>query len=164
MVRDTATWAFVAKIRERNLMRTQQQYAVIEDSDAELAHDELKLTYIKELNELASRIEEQESGFIAVTFPGNHTARGEPYIDTTFWAMEEFPKTGITTINLLEPLQQALGDNTDSAYLLPEDGHPSKLGYEVAAATIARSLMTQPALRSRCRESQISGGGVGSTD
>ena len=163
MIRNTAIYASIAEIRGKTLMRTRQQYELIEDSEDELTHDELKLTYIEELNKLASGIEEQESDFIAVTFPGSHTARGEPYIDTTFWAMEEFPKNGITTINLLEPLRQALGDNTDSAFLLPEDGHPSKRGYEVAAATIARSMMTQPALRNRCRGSQTTSVSVGST-
>ena len=163
LVRDTATWAFIAKGRETISMRTRRQYEVIEGSEDKLVHDELKLTYIKELNKLAAQIEEQESGFVVVNFPGNHAARGEPYIDTLFWAMEEFPKNGITTINLIEPLRRALGDNIDSAYLLPEDGHPSKLGYKIAATTMARSLMTQAALQNRCRDSHTSSGGVGST-
>ncbi len=121
-------------------------------SKTERLHADMRRAYLEELNNLALRVEEQQSSFMVVTFPGNHTLRGEPYIDTAPWAMEEFPKH-LTTINLLDPLRQAFKGNTDSAYLLPEDGHPSKLGYEVAAATIARQLMAHPELQNHCSDS-----------
>ena len=152
IVRDTAIFALIAKVRDSGAIKMHQENELIEDSAAESVHAELRRVYLKELNDLALKIEEEESKFIVATFPGSHTTRGEPYIDTMVWAMQEFPKH-VTTINLLDPLRQALEGNTDRAYLLPEDGHPSKLGYEVAAATIARQLMLHPELQNRCSDS-----------
>lgn len=84
------------------------------------------------------------------TYPGHLVTRGEALDDSMQWAMRGFPKLGIPSIDLLEPLQQAFSENIDSAYLLPDDGHPSKLGHQLAGESIANWLLAQAPIQTRC--------------
>ena len=54
-------------------------------------------------------------------------------------------KIGISTINLLEPLRNS-GRKKNELYLLPYDGHPSRLAYAIAAHATFEHLVESASL------------------
>ncbi len=148
LIRETSIYAFLAKVRNDLWY---EQRADLEDT---MMHgddqQQLRASYLTELDQIASELADADVTLVLVTYPGNHTVRNEAYDDTTPWAMREFSRLGVPTVELLSPLQKAFADDVDSAYLLPVDGHPSKLGYQVAAAEIAQTMLVGTSLQETC--------------
>ena len=149
LIRDTSTWALLSKFRNKLLSRQRldTEQSVMESAD----HTELRAVYMSELRKITAELTSDGVRFMVVTFPGNFTVREQPYDDTTPWAMRAFADLGIPTVELLWPLQKAFKDDVDSAYLLPVDSHPSRLGYQVAASAIAQQMLVDPRLKENCR-------------
>ena len=149
ILRKTASWRLISNLREASVSE-QLNKILVKNIEEDFNNIELKNTYLHDLKNLESQVAAGGSTFVIVTYPGPQVTLGEPMDDTMEWAMQEFPKLGIPTFDLLEPLQQAFSDDIHNAYLFPDDGHPSKLGNQFAGKQIANWLLTLQPIRSRC--------------
>jgi len=142
----TALWSFALKIKFL-LSRERLDQVEGEPSDEEIARKEqLRLTlqerYKTSIAELQNYLSENEVSFAVAVYPSHHTMRDPSFRPALEWADTMFNDAGITTINLLEPLENS-GHSIEDLHLLPIDGHPSVLGYEIAAKHLAGELFRQ---------------------
>lgn len=159
LIRNTATWNFYLRIRE--IVRSKDILALNVDSkNQQLNEDEskidpamtkkLKALYMKDLYDLADRLSEQNLEFVFVVYPGHHYVRGELFDDLPDWAEKTGVAGNIPTLNLGNALRQGLGDDVEAGFSLPYDGHPSKLGYQLAGEAMADYLLQQTGIKAFC--------------
>jgi len=75
---------------------------------------------------------------VLAAYPSHWTVSGET-TERVDWVLARAEAAGVPTVNLLPPLRES-GLPTTKLYLLPHDGHPSPLGYSVAATYLANQM------------------------
>ncbi|MEM7586462.1 MAG: hypothetical protein AAF560_23945 [Acidobacteriota bacterium] len=110
--------------------------------------------YAQHLAELQAMLDERDLPLVFVAFPSNGAVRqrGEP--ELLAWVVAEARSLGLPAVSLW-PALRASGRSVNELYLLPEDGHPSPLGYEVAAAHLVRELAWPTLTDGRCRPQSV---------
>jgi len=157
LVRNTASWNFYLRIR--NILRSENNIALTiegenqnrDNSSESIGIQKLKDTYTKDLYALAERIDKLGIEFVFVVYPGSNDVRGEPFDDLPVWAEQTGVAGDISTLNLTDALRKGLGDDVNAGFSLPHDGHPSKLGYDIAGEALANYLWEQTQLKVSCR-------------
>lgn len=96
--------------------------------------------YEEQLKQMQLFLDEHSVYFMFAIFPSDHrigkrSMTGGPHADRLDRIEKLANNLSIPTLNLLEPLQEA-GLSRNELYLLPYDGHPSKVAYSVVANTI----------------------------
>jgi lysophospholipase L1-like esterase len=145
LVRRTALFNFALLVKAT--YETPQDPEMENASTAEKrqeAYAKLWKRYEELLGEMQGYLKERSVRFVFVIFPSDHrigVIRGADGTGQKLLGRIESltRRMGIRTINLLEPLRSS-GLGRSALYLLPYDGHPSRLGYRVAAEAIARYL------------------------
>ncbi len=107
----------------------------------------LRDLYARELMAVAAELRGQGIPFVSTAFPAHHTLYGTWSTEQLDWFGELSRTAGIHHLPILDVLR-ASGRPETELYLLPWDGHPSPLGYELAARTIAGGLRDSGLLRS----------------
>lgn len=105
--------------------------------------------YAQELQNLSGLLARYGIEFRLLLFPSHHSLQ-EPDADLT-WVEGMATGSGLTVYNLRQVLRDSDHAVTE-LFLLPEDGHPSPLGYDIAARFVAEELAAG-VLRKRCRGS-----------
>jgi hypothetical protein len=109
-----------------------------------------------ELDDLAGEMRAQGIPFVFATYPLHQTLSGEWPPEQVDWAHGVAAESGAVSVRLLEDLLES--DHTPlELTLLPHDGHPSALGYGIAAHVIAAALLKMEPLLSHCSTSLIAG-------
>ena len=140
LLRRLALWHFGLELRGR--LRAARAPAV--DTIAS-AHDESggsedrRSMYAAYLESLSAEVRARGKRLVLVIFPSHWTVRGTHSDDQLRWAEQMATYTGVASLNVLDTLRSS-GLPVDSLYLLPHDGHPSPVGYELAGAWIADRL------------------------
>ena len=156
LIRNTATWNFY--LRTREIARSREIAALNPDFNDQQLNEgadsamtrKLKALYMNDLYALADRLREQNLEFVFIVYPGHHNVREVQSNDLPVWAEKTGMAGNIPTLNLASALRQGLGDDVDAGYLLPHDGHPSKLGYQLAGEVMADYLLQQTGLKAIC--------------
>jgi hypothetical protein len=152
VLRQTAIWNFALKVRA-TLAAAERQHELEGGSDE--ARDTVTIEtmdrkkrerkrglrgeYARRLSDLSRSLSAARIPFLFVLYPSHHSILDPERRELLHWAEQTGRSLGIDTISLFEVLEAA-GKPMDALYLLPEDGHPSPLGYEVAAADLLRRV------------------------
>lgn len=160
LLRNTAVWNFYLRMRE--VFRTSKTIDSTDGSGNQpegvsqmkvpgsVDQNELKEIYQDSLYKLADRLSEQQIPFVFTVYPGHLHIRGQPVNDAPVWAEQTATAKSITTLNLEDALIQGLSADVDAGFLLPHDGHPSKLGHSLAGKAMAEFLLQQPEVKAFC--------------
>jgi len=82
-------------------------------------------------------------------YPSFHSVYGPQENDHIEWVMGLADSLGIKNLDLT-PVLQATGQDRETLYLMPHDGHASPRGNEIAGRAIAQALFDDPALMPAC--------------
>lgn len=127
-----------------------------EPSDALLA---LREEYRLRLDALRDRLSAEHVPLIFAIYPSHLSVYGINSGEQVSWVERTAREAGLPTVNLTEALRRD-GRPMEALYLLPWDGHPSAVGYEVVAPVFADELLGVPPLAARCasqRQSEVGG-------
>jgi lysophospholipase L1-like esterase len=153
-LRGSALWNLAMQVRGR--LRTAQRHdagdalpatagqqgGVRPDSARRAAYDAALTTLVAELSRAAV-----PAAF--VTFPAHFTVYREWSEEQLLWVEARAQAQGLPVVSTLSALR-ASGKSATELFLLPHDGHPSALGYSIAADTLARELRALEPLAARC--------------
>ena len=142
----TATWNLLLKFkfllsRER-ITQTGEVDTAAEEARKAALRSQLQDKYQDEMENLHGFINEQEIKFVVAIFPSHHSMRDETLRNPVTWAREMLSAADIDNIDLL-PTFLASGNSVEDLHLLPIDGHPNPLGYEIAAKELASELSSR---------------------
>ena len=95
----------------------------------------LSAEYTRRLSDLSHSLSAARVPFLFALYPSHHSILDPERRELLHRVERTGRSIGIDTISLLDALA-ASGKPMDALYLLPEDGHPSPLGYETTAADL----------------------------
>jgi lysophospholipase L1-like esterase len=144
VLRRMALWNFGLEIRARMRARS----AAAGDAGEEPGTRMLPV-YLDGLTALRDRLESQDTRLILALFPSHHSLPKDAPTLLLERVERAGKQAGIPTINLLAALRGS-GRPIEALYLLPEDGHPSGQGYQVAASALARQIRRDGWLNASC--------------
>ena len=156
VLRHTATWNFLLRVRAARLTpgpETQTEKSP-EEMSAEEAADQARKVRDREryrvaVAELRDRLAAQGIPLVFGVYPVHHALKGEPYLEQLEWAEAMGRAEGLPTVPLLGPLVEA-GLPDTGLFLLPHDGHPNPVGYEIAADAIGDVIAELARADDRC--------------
>jgi lysophospholipase L1-like esterase len=142
-LRNTAVFNFVllANAWYSDLMtpRAVENNSVLFNNEA----DHLWNMYEAELRAMAKYLQDRSIQFVFAIFPSDHRIGKPLSLENRLVRVHKLADhIGIGAIDLLKPLQQSHLASTE-LYLLPYDGHPSRLAYEIVAESIATYLRSR---------------------
>ncbi len=162
ILRHTATWNFLLKVRASWTTPGPEAGAgPVAPADAEAKQQAESATpdrrrrdadrerYREALAALRDALADEGVELLFVVYPVHHALHDEEAREQVRWAESTARGEGLPALGLVEPLQ-ASGRRDDELYLLPHDGHPSPLGYRIAAASLAPEVARLAARTTRC--------------
>lgn len=142
VLRHTATWNFLLRVRAARLTPGPETHSEKspEEMNAAEAEDRARKTRDREryrtaVVELRDRLAAHGIPLVFAVYPVHHALKGEPYLEQLEWAEAMARAEGLPTVPLLGPLVES-GLPDTGLFLLPHDGHPNPVGYEIAAEAI----------------------------
>jgi lysophospholipase L1-like esterase len=148
LVRDTATFNFILKLRGARAAQTAKAgtpaVAQAEVRRDNAPYEAALLRYADHLKTMKNYLEERQVPFVFNVFPTHHRIGADTMTDATMRAqlerVEALAKSlGIRTVEVLPTfLRSGLGKQ--DLYLLPYDGHSNKNGYRLQALALLPSL------------------------
>jgi lysophospholipase L1-like esterase len=140
VLRRSALWNFALKLRGRvRVFRSSSARNSPADSHPQSDVPALRAEYGHALRTLANEVRGHDQSLMLVAFPSHLTVSGLTTDEQLQWLERTGNDQGVPTFNLLEPLK-ASGLPTTKLYLLPYDGHPSPLGYEIVGSWLTSRL------------------------
>ena len=143
VLRHTAIWNFALKVRA-TLFYESRHDAIEGAQDSEAAEAQrrareqaLRADYAERLSALRDLLAAEGIPLVFALYPSHHGVSNDAHLAQMEWVQVTGEALGLPTISLLADLR-ATGEPMDVLYLLPEDGHPSPLGYEVASTALLR--------------------------
>lgn len=109
----------------------------------------LRSRYESTLATLTGELRAAGTAAAFATFPAHFTVYGDWTDEQLRWVETTAGAQGLPVISTLGALK-ASGRGPTELFLLPHDGHPSALGYRLAAEALAESLVTMSPFRERC--------------
>ena len=156
VLRHTALWNFALKMRA-TLFYEERHDEMETEQDSEAAEARrrerqvrLRADYAERLAALNDLLEARGIPLLYALYPSHHAVSSDDRTEQMQWVQATGEGLGLPTVSLLADLR-ATGEPMDVLYLLPEDGHPSPLGYRVAAATLLREVDWVGVSGGRCR-------------
>lgn len=153
VLRKTALWNFALRVRgairvdESDESATGNLTPEIVNSRADLGR-----IYGNKLRELATSLAKAGQPFVFVTYPGHRPVLGDKArVNLVEMGVEAGNSSGTPTLNLLPVLRSTLSTDVERGYLLPHNGHPSKVGHRIAAQAVSKFLLTQPVVAAACK-------------
>jgi lysophospholipase L1-like esterase len=139
-VRNTALFNLALQVRGWSIARGTAQAEETAGADSAARVEALWARYDELLGQFVDYAASQGTPVTFVIFPSHYRLadpmKGGPRLER----VERLALArGLQVINLLEALR-AGGRGPRDLYLLPDDGHPSPVGYEVAAAAVVREV------------------------
>ena len=158
VVRSTAIWGLLLRARainaDRKAERTRSSRldspagATPESRAADLEAGSRR-EYAEKLARFAHILEEHGHPMLFAVYPSFHSVYGTQESDQIEWVTGLADFLGIKNLDLT-PALQATGQDRETLYLLPHDGHASPRGNEIAGRAIAQALSDDPALMPVC--------------
>lgn len=145
VLRRTALWNFGLRVRA-TLSTWDRPVAV--DAGEPTAEDRaaraetmrrLREEYARRLTAIRDLVREEGMQLVYALYPTHHSVLSPDEAEQMAWALRTGRSLGLVTVSLL-PALRASGEPVERLYLLPHDGHPSPLGYEIAAQALATSV------------------------
>jgi len=141
VLRQTALWNF--GLRVRATWATQQRpvdAAASEPTPEQRAAQQqtmqrLRDEYVRRLTRIRDLLDERGIPLVYVLYPTHHSVLALDDAEQMAWVASVGASLGLTTVDLLGPLR-ASAEPMERLYLLPHDGHPSPLGYRIAARAV----------------------------
>lgn len=141
LLRHTAIWNFALDVAAKLRARAQAEGVERILAENEVARWELESPLRKQYRELLASMRDSltERGvpLAYAIFPSHISIYEERPL--LAWADDTAADAQLTTVNFRDALR-ASGVPTDDRYLLPHDGHPSRLGHAIAAAALVTAL------------------------
>jgi len=109
----------------------------------------LRDLYRRALERLRDTLTAHRIPLAVAAYPSHLTVSGSQTAEQVRWIAGLAEAEGITAFDLLAPLRDS-GLPTTRLYLLPYDGHPSRVGYDLAAAYLADRLPQTKLLSASC--------------
>ena len=159
VVRNTALWGLLLKARRINTDRKAERTRSSElDSPAgampgsRAADLEAgsRREYAARLARFAQILEEAGHPMMFAVYPNSTSVYGTQESDKIEWVTGLADSLGIKSLDLT-PALRATGQDRETLYLLPHDGHASPRGNQIAGRAIAQVLFDDPALMPACR-------------
>ena len=97
----------------------------------------LRNEYARRLGEIRRSLSAAQIPLLYALYPSHHSLSGSGAREQIRWVEQMARSLGIETVSFLDRLK-ASAEPMDVLYLLPDDGHPSPLGYELAGAELLR--------------------------
>lgn len=153
VLRNTALWHLGLEVRRRMLLSQQDLLADKVENPASVAEREAeaKPVYRDRLESLRDTLVDRGIPLVLAAYPGSDALHSEDAAAVGKWAVDAARSLGLPAVNF-EPMLSATGLSDEELYLYPHDGHPSPLGYELAADVLAEELLTVPTVGERCGE------------
>jgi lysophospholipase L1-like esterase len=145
VLRRTALWNFGLRVRA-TLSTWDRPVAV--DAGEPTAEDRvaraetmrrLREEYTRRLEVIRDLVHAEGMQLVYALYPTHHSVLAPDEAEQMAWALRTGRGLGLSTVSLL-PALRASGEPVERLYLLPHDGHPSPLGYELAAEALATSV------------------------
>ena len=156
VVRSTAIWGLLLRARainaDRKAERTRSSRldspagATPESRAAEAGS---RREYAERLARFAQILEKHGHPMLFAVYPSFHSVYGTQESDQIEWVTGLADSLGIRNLDLT-PALQATGQNRETLYLMPHDGHASPRGNEIAGRAIAQALFDDSALMPAC--------------
>jgi len=141
-VRDTALFNFALLVKARYVEYNRPHAVTSNSSPGTVDSKQLWEQYEREFGQLAKFLESQSIRFVFAVFPSNYRiGRALEPGNRLELATKVAERSGVQVIDLFTPLQASHLRPSD-LYLLPYDGHPSRLGYEIVADAMASYLIS----------------------
>jgi lysophospholipase L1-like esterase len=155
ILRRTALWNFglhvVGTMRARGappqLHAAAAEHGAPSESDSTA---ELRERYRQAFLALRDTLHGRGIPFWFAAYPSHFTVSGSEMPEQVDWAVRMAQAAGVPAVNLLPPLRDS-GLPPTKLYLLPADGHPSPLGYAVAAAYVGDRVLHTETVACKCR-------------
>lgn len=147
--RHTALWNLLVKARATRENRAdaialQQRYAGSRTATSQHLRDK----YGELLLAMRDSLKSRQIDLVLTIFPWSRELQG--LSDDGRWLGQFAAQHGIRAVSPL-PALQASGLGETMLYLLPEDGHPSRIGYRIVADTLAAYLLAAPDAPASCK-------------
>lgn len=151
VVRESAIWNLVLAARGQWVNKRRAAMLQANQSSPRPAQStpELEAEYTRRLVTLRDTLRTAGIPLVFAVYPSSGTVAGTQSEELVRWAGQTGRDAGLPTVDYLAPLRAA-GGPTTRYYLLPYDGHPSPLGYRIAAGALATYLLALPSTGSRC--------------
>lgn len=150
VLRRLATWNLMltvqAKLRNR---RTARIVKPADPAPGMSAVPRLRHEYAARLGQLAAMLDSAKVPLTFAIFPSHLSVYGLWSSDQLPWVRAMADSAGLPVVDFTPALQQD-GRGKEELYLLPLDGHPSRVGYAIAAGILATALETTTPLASSC--------------
>lgn len=159
VVRRSALWNALLSVQGRRRAGEQArareaspEAAASADSAGTLSETEqaLRVRYDSTLATIAGLLASRGVPFVFTAFPAHLTVLGQWSTNQIDWVHDVARRHGVPDVRLLEALRRS-GKSELELYLLPHDGHPSGLGYRIAALELSSAIAVHPALAGRCQ-------------
>lgn len=156
VVKDLALWNFSLTIIAKARMsggKEKEESAGESQIDKKARLHKLRERYKNHLIELDRYLNSEQTSFLFTVYPShqNYTVSSDQVLAGGFnigWAALLARQQNIKSFNVLPALRETSLD-TDALYLLPHDGHPSPLGYQVAASALAKKIIDEAYIPAR---------------
>ena len=153
VLRKTALWNFALRVRGAMRVDESDEYETgVLTPEIVNSRANLSRIYNHKLRELATSLAQAGQPFAFVTYPGHRPVLGEEtLVGLVETGVEAGNASGAPTLNLLPSLRSTLSTEIERGYLLPHDGHPSRVGHSIAAQAVSEFLLEQPVVADACK-------------
>ena len=154
VLRRTAIWGLVLRARAEAERRRKVDQRVTPTIDPTSTVDRARVTQLREryaslLGDLSAALERRALPLLFVIYPSHLSLYGTVPSNQIGWITAVAERNGIPAVDLSSALART-GEDVNSLYLMPHDGHPSARGYEVASKLVADAALRTPSFARRC--------------
>jgi lysophospholipase L1-like esterase len=154
VLRETALWNFALRVKATLAIHFQRDdFPQGEGHEEPEPSGQAKLRqraeYSEHVAELHALLEKRGLPLAFAAYPSHHSVTQSDVPDQMAWVVATARALGLPTVSYLSTLRGS-GHSVDELYLLPHDGHPSPLGYEIAAAELLSNLDWSTLTAGRC--------------
>jgi lysophospholipase L1-like esterase len=152
IVQQMALWNFALKVygklyNSSNAKEMKQP----DERQRKLVLKKNRYKYIELLTKLRKMVNSKGLPFAFAIFPSHHTfsATDRISLEPIKWISNTAKKLGVQFVEFLPALKES-EKNVNELYLLPEDGHPTPLGYKLVSGALADYMLSKKMFDTSC--------------